>query len=103
MSALDVLEKYATLAGNVETLKNDMRAVKETLADFRDRIVRLEGGAELTAEKAKNAALASVTVVTFQLQKEIAILQAQLLGRDGTVPTLQIPRPLEGSGKKDSQ
>lgn len=76
MSVADVLKEVILLTANVQSLQKDMAALKVTILDHHERIIRLEGGAELTAEKAKNAALGAVSTVTYQLQKEMAAIQA---------------------------
>ena len=98
---MEVLEKYATLASNVDSLKKDMHDVKATLTDIRDRLVRLEASGDLIAEKAKNAALGAVTAVAFPIQKEIADLQAAAR-RDGIKPAMHVPRALESSTKSEN-
>jgi flagellar hook-length control protein FliK len=76
MSVADVLKEVILLTANVQSLKTDMQALKNMVLDHHERIIRLEGGAELTAEKAKTAALGAVSTVTYQLQKEMATIQA---------------------------
>jgi hypothetical protein len=99
MGLAELLEKILTLTSNVESLKSEMRAIREMVMDHHDRIVRLENSEELIAEKAKNAALGAVSASTFQLQKEVAVLQARVAGADSPSPSIKISGPL-GSGER---
>ena len=74
----DLLQKILLLTSNVEGLKNDMAQLRAMVMDHHERIIRLEGSADLIAEKAKNAALGAVVAVTGELQKDMAKMQANL-------------------------
>jgi cell division protein FtsB len=76
MALTDVLREVVLLTANVQSLQNDMKSLKATILDHQERIIRLEAGADLIAEKAKNAALGAVSAATYQLQKDVAEIQA---------------------------
>lgn len=79
MSWADTLKEIIVLSSNVKSLQNDMASLKDAIKDHHERIIRLEGEAELTAEKAKNAALGAVMAATYELQKQMAAVQATQL------------------------
>jgi hypothetical protein len=71
-----------------------MQTIKDALMDHHDRIVRLENNAELTAEKAKVAALGAVQAGMYQLQKDVATMDARLQQVDAP-PAIKFSKPLE--------
>jgi hypothetical protein len=77
-SVTDLLQKTILLVSSVDSLKAEVKRMNALLMDHHERIIRLEGSAELIAEKAKNAALQGAQAASAELLKEIYTLKAQI-------------------------
>ncbi len=77
-SFTDSLQKIILLVASVDRLEAKIRSMDQQLLDHHERIVRLEGSADLIAEKAKNAALQGAQASSMELMKEIYALKAQI-------------------------
>lgn len=64
---LSQARKFLVLSANVDALSADAASLKISVADLRDRVVRLEAQAELHEEKAKNAAMTHVGQELFRM------------------------------------
>jgi hypothetical protein len=77
-SVTDLLQKTILLVSSVDGLKAEVKRMNALLMDHHERIIRLEGSADLIAEKAKNAALQGAHATSTELLKEIYALKAQI-------------------------
>jgi hypothetical protein len=83
----ELMQKVFTLTSGVDGLKSDVKRMNEMLLMMHERIIRLEGSSELTAEKAKNAALMAVQATHNELLRELLSLRARLDAN----PSLPLP------------
>ncbi len=79
-SITDLLEKVFTLTSSVEGLKEDISKMSDLVLDHHTRIARLEADADLTAEKAKSASLASVLQSNNALVSKISEIEQRVSG-----------------------
>jgi hypothetical protein len=77
-SVADLLQKTILLVSSVDGLKAEVKRMNALLMEHHERIIRLEGSADLIAEKAKNAALQGAQATSSELLKEIYALKAQI-------------------------
>ena len=71
----DVLTNVFTLTASVNSLKSDVARMNAMLLEMNERIIRLETGGDLAAEKAKNAALMAFQATNQELMKQVSHLQ----------------------------
>lgn len=74
----DLMQKVFTLTSGVDSLKSDIKRMNDMLLTMHERIIRLEGSTELTAEKARNAALMAVQATHSELLRELYSIRARL-------------------------
>ncbi len=85
MAVTELLEKVFLLTSTVESLKTTMMKIETEIMSLRDRVVRLEAGGELIAEKAKNAAMAGAVITNNNLAERVVRLEMTI---DGYKPPL---------------
>lgn len=100
-SLTDLLQKVFLVVSSVDKLEAKIKKMDEMLLDHHERIVRLEGSADLIAEKAKNAALQGAQASSTELLKEIFALKARL-GDAQHVLRAQIASAATGASKGNS-
>lgn len=92
-SLTELLQKIILLVSSVDKIEAKIKKIDDALLDHHERIIRLEGSADLTAEKAKNAALQGVQVTMTELLKELYAVKAQLgAGASSSHASLAAPR-----------
>jgi hypothetical protein len=99
-SIAELFQKAILLTASVDSLKSEVRRMNELLADHHERIVRLEAGADLIAEKAKNAALQGAHATSTELLKEIYALKAQI-GAANLAFASRLTAPVQDTAKGD--
>jgi hypothetical protein len=103
-SVADLLQKTILLVSSVDGLKAEVKKMNDLLMDHHERIIRLEGSADLIAEKAKSAALQGAQATSSELLKEIYALKAQLNAANvALAPRISSgARPARSDGEVDS-
>lgn len=94
----DLLQKVFLLTSSVDALKSDIKRMDALLMSHHERIIRLEAGGDLIAEKAKNASLAATVEVNARLTAKIAELETRMsnsLLNASATPSLP-SRPVDG-------
>lgn len=98
-SLTDLLQKVFLLTSSVDALKSDIKRMDALLLSHHERIIRLEAGGDLIAEKAKNASLAAAVEVNAHLTAKIARLEISL--NNSTLQSAQTVASLPNDRAKD--
>jgi hypothetical protein len=102
-SVADLLQKTILLVSSVDGLKAEVKRMNALLMDHHERIIRLEGSADLIAEKAKNAALQGAQATSTELLKEIYALKAQIGAANVALQPRIAPGPRSARGDGDAE
>jgi hypothetical protein len=103
-SVADLLQKTILLVSSVDGLKAEVKRMNALLMDHHERIIRLEGSADLIAERAKNAALQGAQATSTELLREIYALKAQLSAANVALqpPATSGARHARGDGEAET-